>query len=143
MPPNTETVLTVIAGALVFQALVLLGALAWAWSASRRLGERLDRLERDVRPRLDSVTDGFARVADGVSRLSEDAQRQLASVESAVNEATGRVRTTGETVERVTRHPAGLLAAALALTVARRFTSRRPAAAAPGVAAPGGASPGV
>jgi hypothetical protein len=126
MQTNTDFALTVIAAALVAQVLVLLGSLAWAWSASRRLGRRLDHLERDLQPRLGSVTDGFARLADGLSRLSEDAHRQLAQVESAVSEASGRVRSTGETVERVTHHPAGLLAAALALTVARRFAGRRP-----------------
>jgi len=136
MDPNIGIVLVVIAGALVAEVAILLGLLVGAWRASSRLSARLDRIERDMRPRVESIVDGFSRVADGVSRLSEDAQRQLAHVESAVTEATGRVRSTGETVERVTRHPAGLLAAALALTVARRFAARRPVAAAGGPETP-------
>jgi hypothetical protein len=123
---NTDVFLAVIAAALVVQVLLLVASLAWARGAARRAGERLDRVERELRPRLESLTDGFARVTDSVSSLSDDAQRQLAQVESAVVEATGRVRSTGETVGRVTHHPAGLLAAALALTIVRRFTRRRP-----------------
>ena len=83
MNRSNDVFLAVIASALVVGVLVQLAIFFWATRPSRRLAERL---EGEMRPRLESIPE--------------------------------------------THHPAGLLAAALARTAARRFTERRPAPAA-------------
>ncbi len=117
--------LGVIAAASVVQAAVLIGVLLGAYRLARVASERVDTLERELRPQLTRL----GQVADGIAQLSDRAQRQFTDVESAIGDATDRVRRTGDVVERVVRQPAGAFAAALVFTVARRFLARRAARA--------------
>ncbi len=117
--------LGVIAAASLVQAAVLLGVLVGVYRLARVASERADALERELRPQLARL----GQVAEGIAQLSDRAQRQFSDVESAIGDATDRVRRTGDVVERVVRQPAGAFAAALVFTVARRFLARRAARA--------------
>jgi hypothetical protein len=117
--------LGVIAAASLTQAVLLTVMLVAALRAARTTRERLERLEQELRPQLARL----GQVADGIAVISERAQRQFADVESAIGDATDRVRRTGEVVERVVRRPAGLVAAAVVFSVAKRMLGRREAGA--------------
>ncbi len=121
MDPIGYVFLGVIAVATLVQAVVLIGALAAGLRIASGLARRLDALEQDARPQLARL----GQIADGLAEVSGRAQRQFADVESAIGDATDRVRRTGEAVERVVQRPTGLLAAALVFSVARHDLARR------------------
>ncbi len=100
--------LGVIAAASLVQAVVLVGVLMGAYRLARVTSDRVDALERELRPQLTRL----GQVAEGLAHLSDRAQRQFTDVESAIGDATDRVRRTGDVVERVVRQPAGAFAAA-------------------------------
>lgn len=113
--------LGVIAAASIVQAVALVAVLVGGYRLARTVAGRLDLLEQELRPQLARM----AHIADGLAHVSDRAQRQFADVEHAIGDATDRVRRTGEAVERVVHRPAGLVAAALVFTVARRWLERR------------------
>lgn len=113
--------LGVIATASLVQAAVLIGVLVGGYRLSRTLARRIDALEQEARPQLARL----GQIADGLAEVSGRAKQQFADVESAIGDATNRVRRTGEAVERVVNRPAGLVAAAVVFTVARRWLERR------------------
>lgn len=113
--------LGVIAVASLVQAAVVVGLLLGGHRLADSVARRLDALEREARPQLAHL----GQIADGLAEVSGRAKRQFADVESAIGDATDRVRRTGEAVERVVSRPAGLVAAAVVFTVARRWLERR------------------
>lgn len=113
--------LGVIAAASLVQAAVMVGLLVGAYRAGGRLERRVAGLEDELRPQLMRLRE----VADGVSRISERVQGRMPEIESAIGEATDHMRRTGDAVERAVSRPLGVLAAALAFTVARRYLARR------------------
>jgi len=125
LEPIGYVFLGVIAAAALLQAAILVAVLVGARRLARVTSARVDALERELRPHLARV----GEVADGIARLSDRAQRQFTDVESAIGDATDRVRRTGDVVERAVRQPAGAFAAALVFTVARRLLARRAARA--------------
>jgi methyl-accepting chemotaxis protein len=125
MDPIGYVFLGVIAAASLVQAVVLIAVLVSARRLAQSAGERVDALERELRPQLTRL----GQVADGIAQLSDRAQRRFTDVESAIGDATDKVRRTGDVVERVVRQPAGAFAAALVFTVARRLLARRAARA--------------
>jgi methyl-accepting chemotaxis protein len=110
-----------IAAASLVQAIALVVLLVAGARLARSTRTRLDRLEQELRPQLIRL----GQVADGLAVMSDRAQRQFADVESAIGDATDRVRRTGEVMERVVRRPAGLVAAAVVFSVAKRLLGRR------------------
>jgi methyl-accepting chemotaxis protein len=113
--------LGVIAAASLVQAIVLVALLVAGARLARSTRERIDKLEQELRPQIARL----GQVADGIAVMSDRAQRQFADVESAIGHATDRVRRTGEVMERVVRRPAGLVAAAVVFSVAKRLLGRR------------------
>lgn len=113
--------LGVIAAASLVQAIVLVALLVAGARLARSTRERIDKLEQELRPQFARL----GQVADGIAVMSDRAQRQFADVESAIGHATDRVRRTGEVMERVVRRPAGLVAAAVVFSVAKRLLGRR------------------
>ena len=113
--------LGVIAAASLVQAAVLIAALLAGYRLAGSVTHRLDALEQEARPQLARL----GQIADGLADVSGRARRQFADVESAIGDATDRVRRTGEAVERLVSRPAGLVAAAVVFTVARRWLQRR------------------
>lgn len=113
--------LGVIAAASLVQAIVLVALLVAGARLARSTRERIDKLEQELRPQFARL----GQVADGIAVMSDRAQRQFADVESAIGDATDRVRRTGEVMERVVRRPAGLVAAAVVFSVAKRLLGRR------------------
>ena len=110
-----------IAAASLVQAVALMVVLVAGARLAQATRDRLDRLEQELRPQLIRL----GQAADGIALMSEAAQRQFADVESAIGDATDRVRRTGEVMERVVRRPAGLVAAAVVFSVAKRLLGRR------------------
>jgi methyl-accepting chemotaxis protein len=125
MDSTGNLLLGVIALAALVQAAALIAVLVGGVRVARTTRARLDALERELRPQLVRL----GQVADGLASMSDRAQRQFAEVESVIGDASDRMRRTGEVVERVVRRPAGLVAAAVVFSVAKRLLGRREARA--------------
>jgi hypothetical protein len=116
-----NVLLGVIAVALAVQAIATVAFAVVAARAARDVSARIGGLERELRPQLARL----AAVADDLSRVSQRASHQFSQVETAVADATDRLRRTGEAVERVASRPAGLLAAAVVFALTRRYLAGR------------------
>lgn len=113
--------LGVIAVATLAQTLVVASFAASARRAAARTDERLASLQEQLRPQMTRL----GQLADSLSRIADGVEREMPHIQSTIGDATDRVKRTGEAVERVVQRPAGLLAAALAYSLARRYLARR------------------
>ncbi len=116
-----HVLLAAIAVGSLMQAAVMIGALVGARRLGGRMESRMAALEQELRGQLARI----GVLVDHIERLAEGLQRQMPEIESALGDATERMRRTGEAVERVVRGPVGLVAAAMVFTAASRFVARR------------------
>jgi hypothetical protein len=104
-------VLAVIAASSVVQAVVTIGLAR----AGQRLGQRLEdlqqRLDRDLRPTLESLS----RVSRNIAEISDLATRETRRAAEVVGEALGRLEGASDALQRFVMRPLGPLTSVLSL----------------------------
>jgi hypothetical protein len=105
--PLSLVLLTSIAVASIVQAVALTTLLA----RGRRLGARLDDLERSLRPHFERA----GHLVDDVADLAEGAARHMPQLESVVDDTLRKFRRTTDLVEEVALRPLRPLVRALAV----------------------------